>query len=108
MPPSAEDLWYHVTPLFLLPSILQSGGLKCGADVRQAGLPRRRSSHTFDDQMIQGLGGRPSDCVLLFTARNPPLLTDKVQHRGRWKAYPHVVLQFSSAMCRMAAGGVVF
>jgi hypothetical protein len=72
--------WYHVTPLFLLPGILKSGGVKCGADLQAEGLPRRPSSRDEDDKLLNQLGDkRPSDCILLFTTPFPPLLKDKLK-----------------------------
>ncbi len=105
--------WYHVTPLFLLPGILKSGGVKCGADLQAEGLPRRPSSRDEDDKLLNQLGDRrPSDCVLLFTTPFPPLLKDKLaktrQRAVVWKAYPHALLCFCSAACLKAADYRVF
>ena len=104
--------WYHVTPIFLLPRIFESGGVKCGADVEADGLPRRSSSRNEDDHRIKALGDRrPSDCILLFKKPNPTLLKDKLsraQRRGIWRASPHVVLSVCAAACLKAADYTIF
>jgi hypothetical protein len=104
--------WYHVTPIFSLPVIFESGGVKCGADVEADGLPRRSSSRNEDDRRIKALDDRrPSDCILLFKKPNPTLLKDKLsraQRRGIWKASPHVVLSVCAAACLKAANYTVF
>lgn len=97
--------WYHVTPLFQLPSILEQGGLICGADVDDLGSPRRESSREFDDIPLAGLGGkRVADCVLLYQKRKPMnnLLENKIcgNRKGSvWRSYPHLVLLFNSDEC---------
>lgn len=106
-----EILWHHVTPLFLLPSILRDGGLRCGADLENVGMPRRQSGREFDDMVLESLGNaRPSDCVLLFSKRNPPLLQDKLAktRTGIWKSFPHIELDFRAHLCLKEAGGRVF
>ena len=69
--------WFHVSPLFLLPRILVSGGLACGSDL--AGFsPRRASSKDHDDKVVAELQGRrPSDFVLLFRNKSYELLDEK-------------------------------
>lgn len=98
------DTWFHVTPLFLLPAILKSGGFRCGADLATRGSPRRRTSRADDDQPVKGLGGRsPGEFILLFTSPNPPLLTAKVRGRVRrgepGKAFPHVRFKLNALKC---------
>jgi len=105
--------WYHVTPLFLLPGIFKSGGIKCGADLQAEGLPRRPSRRDEDDKLLKELGDRrPSDCILLFTTPFPPLLKDKLsktrQRTVVWKSYPHALLCFCSGACLKAADFRVF
>lgn len=104
------ESWYHVTPLFSLPKIIDAGGLRCGADVEKDGLPRRHSSRHDDDQIVSGFGGlRASDCVLVFTNSSPPLLRSKIENRtGEWKAFPHVLMHFSAAACMKTANWSVF
>lgn len=104
------DEWYHVTPLFLLGSVLRTGGLRSGSDLDSSQSPRRQSSREDDDQPLASLNeARPADCVMLFTKATPPLLRNKMESRGgRWKAFPHVVIHFSSARCLKTAGGTVF
>ena len=108
----APPRWYHVTPLFLLPSIIKSGGVKCAADVESEGLPRRSSSRSQDDRCIKELGDRrPSDCVLLFKKPNPTFLRDKLSRprtRDMWNASPHVMLSVCAAACLKAAHYTVF
>lgn len=96
---------YHVTPLFLLPAIIVRKGLSCGADVEKDRLPRRKSSRSYDDKPLDGLGGkRVADCVLLFLQRKPMnnMLINKLcgnRNGGTWRCYPHVVLRFDSYKC---------
>lgn len=96
---------YHVTPLFLLPAIIDRKGLSCGADVEKDHLPRRKSSRTYDDKPLGGLDGKPvADCVLLFLQRKPMnnMLLNKLcgnRNGGAWRCYPHVVLRFDSHKC---------
>src|SRR5262249_18711392 len=104
--------WYHVTPLFLLPDILESGGLRCGADLA-ATSPRRDSSSADDDRPVTELSGKsPSEFILLFRCASSPLLDEKLRgHRqsGRvWNAYPHLRFAFSARKCLELAGGQVY
>ena len=106
-------LWYHVTPLFLLPAIFKSGGIQCGADLQVNGLPQRKSSRDQDGTTVKELGNRrPSDCVMLFTHRLPPLLKDKLSKtrnsKAVWKAFPHAALCFCSAACLKATNYRLF
>jgi hypothetical protein len=105
-----NDVWYHVTPLFLFASIVRHGGLRCGTDVAQDGLPRRASSKDDDDQPTEALNGaRPADCILLFTSSLPPLLRSKIESRkGAWKAFPHVVIHFAAPACMNAANRRIY
>jgi hypothetical protein len=110
---AAAVRWFHVTPLFLVPAIVEVGGLRCGSDLTQCHSPRRRSSREDDDLGVESLQGlAASDYVMLFTKRSPGLLYDKIRGRGvksaAWKAYPHVRLDFSGEKCLAAAGGKVF
>jgi hypothetical protein len=105
--------WHHVTPLFLLPSILQSGGIQCGADAEVAGLPRRSSSRGEDDLPLKELGDkRPSDCILLFTTPKPSLLKDKLAKTRKqgavWRSFPHVVVSVCAGECLKAAKYTMF
>lgn len=104
------DQWYHVTPIFLLGNILRHGGLQSGSDLDSSASPRRESSRADDDMPVEALGGiRPADCIMFFTTANPPLLRSKMASRGgRWKAFPHIVIQFSAAQCLAHSGGAVF
>src|SRR5689334_12604359 len=104
--------WFHVAPLFLVPRILASGGLLCGADLAGRS-PRRASSQEDDDKEVAELQGRrPSDFVLLFRKQSSPLLDEKLRgHRkpGRaWNAYPHVRFDFLAQKCLELAGGEVY
>lgn len=111
-----ETDWFHITPAFLLPLIVRSGGLRCGADLATEGSPRRESSRQNDDEACIELDGmRPSDFILLFRRKAAPLLDEKLRgHRrpkseGRaWNAYPHIRLDFSAAKCLQLAGGWVY
>jgi hypothetical protein len=103
--------WYHVSPLFLLPRILASGGLRCGADLAGRS-PRRESSQDEDDKVVAELQERrPSDFVLLFRNKSSALLDEKLRGTrkpGRaWNAYPHVRFVFSAQECLKLAGGQV-
>src|SRR5947209_4317237 len=106
--------WFHVTPLFLLPSILASGGLRCGADLAASRSPRRRSSRQYDEVPLAALGEQtPADCIMLFGSRTAArLLYDKIKGRPRsdqpWKAFPHIRLDFSPERCLALAGGKVY
>ena len=105
--------WFHVTPLFLLPRILADRGLLCGADLDNAGSPRRASSRNDDNRQVDSLEGqRPSDFVLLFRTRMSPLLDEKIRGTrkpGRvWNAYPHARLEFAASECMKLAGGQVY
>jgi hypothetical protein len=105
--------WHHVTPLFLLGKILESGGIKCGADVEAEGLPRRPSSCDENEARLKALGDRrPSDCILLFTKPIPNLLKAKLSNTRKpgagCKAYPHVVLSVCAAACLKASKYTIF
>ena len=74
-------------------------------------MPRRQSGREFDDMVLQSLDyARPSDCVLLFSKRNPPLLQDKLAktRTGIWKSFPHIGLVFQAGLCLKQAGDRVF
>lgn len=106
--------WYHVTPLFLVPSVIAAGGFRCGRDLAAAGSPRRSSSRQDDDQLVPALGDRrtPSGFVMLFRKRASPLLDEKLRGTrtpgATWRVYPHVRFAASAERCLAAAGGQVF
>jgi hypothetical protein len=108
------NLWFHVTPLFLFPRILESGGVHCGADLARDNSPRRPSSQVHDNQDVSGLGERrcPANFVMLFRKRSSPLLRHKIEGTRKpganWKARPHLRLGFSPEECLKLAGGRVF
>lgn len=110
MSDKTEVIWHHVTPLFLFPLVLRSGGIRCGADLSNDSLPRRESSHQFDDMPLEQLGGRClSDCVLLFRKAESNLLKDKLSktRSGRWKSFPHIVVTFNARDTIRFAGSSV-